>query len=115
MDKGKPYEVGYKRTPKGTRWKKGQCGNPRRIRKPKPMIVAKLIEDALDREVDIYEAGVPRRVTVFAAIVLQLWKKTMEGNSRAFRVIMRYQEFERRRSGTGGIVFQLPARDRYGE
>ena len=31
---GKPDEgVGYRRPPKHTRWKKGQCGNPGRKRK----------------------------------------------------------------------------------
>jgi hypothetical protein len=29
----KKYEIGYGNPPKHSRWKKGQCGNPKRIRK----------------------------------------------------------------------------------
>ena len=76
------------------------------------MNVAKLIEDALDREVNIVESGIQRRVTVFVAIVLQLWKKAMGGSSRAFRVLMKLYEFDRRRGGNGGIVLQVVPDDR---
>ncbi len=30
------YKVGYCRPPKRTQWQKGQCGNPKRIRKQTP-------------------------------------------------------------------------------
>ena len=39
------YEVGRGRPPKHTRWKKGQCGNPNRIRKRSPKPVVAMIDE----------------------------------------------------------------------
>src|SRR5262249_28944974 len=41
----KKYEVGYCRPPKAARWKKGQCGNPNRIRKRAPKRVVEMIDE----------------------------------------------------------------------
>ena len=101
------YKIGYGRPPEQTRWLKGQCGNPGRIRKDKPMDVSKMIEDAFGREIDIVEGDRPRRVTVFEAIVLQLWTKAIGGNVRALNVFFKYQDFARTRGGVGGIEIRV--------
>ncbi|MGH6797004.1 MAG: DUF5681 domain-containing protein [Roseiarcus sp.] len=93
-DDRKPYEVGYKNPPKHTRWKKGQCGNPQRRRKraAAPGTV-ELIDAALNQRIPIRENGTTRRVSVFEAILLQLFRKEMAGDRRAARVRLLYQEF----------------------
>jgi hypothetical protein len=59
-----PPEVGYCRPPKRTRWQKGQCGNPKRIRKQNPKPVVDVIDEFFAGEIDIVENGISRRVVV---------------------------------------------------
>ena len=100
----KNYEVGHGRPPKQTRWKKGQSGNPRRIRKRTSKPVSQMIEDFFAGEVDIVENGLSRRVTNFEAILLQLCNKAMDRNKRAMTVMFKYQEFVASRGGDlGGL------------
>jgi hypothetical protein len=88
------YEVGYGRPPKSTRWKKGQCGNPNRVRKRRSKPAVDMIDEFFATEIDIGEQGISRRVTNFEAIVLQLWIKAVTGPSkRALNVLLKYQEF----------------------
>jgi hypothetical protein len=89
----KDGEVGYKRPPKSTQWKKGQCGNPKREYKRAPKGTVKIIDALFANQIDIMENGVSRRVSVFEAILLQLWIKEMSGNKRSIGVRLKYQEF----------------------
>jgi len=96
----KKYEVGYGRPPKATRWKKGQCGNPNRVRKRAPKRVVEMIDEFFAAEIDIVENGISRRVSNFEAIVLQLWRKAVTTTSkRAVNVLLKYLEFAASRGG----------------
>ena len=96
----KKYEAGYGRPPKSTRWKKGQCGNPNRIRKRAPKRVVAMIDEFFAAEIDIVENGISRRVSNFEAIVLQLWRKAVTTTSkRAVNVLLKYREFAASRGG----------------
>jgi hypothetical protein len=72
--------VGYKRPPKAHRWKKGQTGNPRRKHPPQVTNPAELIDRLLLEKVEITENGISRWATKLEAILLQLWRKELEGN-----------------------------------
>jgi Family of unknown function (DUF5681) len=102
----KNYEVGYGRPPKRTQWRKGQCGNPKRIRKQNPKPVVDMIDEFFAGEIDIIENGISRRVSNFEAILLQLWIKAMAGKKRATNVLLQYQAFAARRNGGMGGVIQ---------
>jgi hypothetical protein len=102
------YEVGYCRPPKRTQWQKGQCGNPKRIRKQTPKPIVDMIDEFFASEIDIVENGIPRRVRHFEAIVLQLWVEAMAGKKRAMNVLLQYQAFAARRSGgMGGVIHRV--------
>ena len=96
------YEVGYCRPPKRTQWQKGQCGNPKRIRKQNPKPIVDMIDEFFAGEIDIVEQGVPRRVSALEAIVLQLWRHAVAGSKRATNVLLQYQAFAAGRSGGMG-------------
>src|ERR1700747_3840281 len=85
--------VGYKRPPQHTRWKTGQCGNPRRHYRRAPKGTLELIDKLFGEQITIVENGVSRRLSVFQAIVLQLWRKEMAGDQRALAVRLKYPEF----------------------
>jgi len=91
--------VGYKNPPQQTRWKKGQCGNPKRQYRRAPKGTVALIDAAFEKQIDIVENGASRRVSAFEAILLQLWKKEMAGDKRATAVRLQYQAFVERRCG----------------
>jgi hypothetical protein len=102
------YEVGYCRPPRRTRWQKGQCGNPKRIRKQNPKPVVDMIDEFFAGEIDIVENGISRRVSHFEAIVLQLWIEAMAGKKRAINVLLQYLAFAARRSGgMGGVIHRV--------
>ena len=102
------YEVGYCRPPKRTQWRKGQCGNPKRIRKQNPKPIVDMIDEFFAGEIDIVENGISRRVRNFEAVLLQLWLKAMAGNKRAMNVFLQHHEFAARRSGgMGGVIHRI--------
>ncbi len=102
----KDGEVGYKRPPKSTQWKKGQCGNPKRQYKRASKGIVEIIDALFEEQIDIRENGVPRRVSVFEAVLLQLWMKEMAGDKRAIAVRLKYHEFVANQGGPGAIVIE---------
>ncbi len=111
----KDGEVGYKRPPKNTQWKKGQCGNQKRQYKRAPKGTVALIDAQFEKQVDIVENGASRRGCVHEAILIQLWIKEMSGDKRAIAVRLKYQEFGASQDGPGGFIIervsQLTAED----
>jgi hypothetical protein len=102
----KDYEVGYKRPPGNRQWKKGQCGNPKRLYKRIPKGTVALIDAAFAEKIDIVQNGESRRVSVFEAILMQLWIKEMSGEKRAIAVRLQYQEFVASRDGPSEIIVE---------
>ena len=67
----KDYEVGYKRPPKETRWKKGQSGNPARRYRTRPISAIEMIDRLLLRPIEVVEKGETKKVTALEVIVRQ--------------------------------------------
>lgn len=101
--------VGYGRPPEHTQWKKGQTGNPHRIRKfkraSKPVV--EIIDELFASQRVVVENGVRQRRTVFEIIVLQLFKKAIAGDARALKVLADYRRFAATRPGTNLVVALL--------
>jgi len=87
----KDYEVGYKRPPKHTRWKKGQCGNRDRRYSARRPSALELLDKLLLRPIEVVEKGETRRVTALEVIVLLLWQQELAGNRRALGVRLKYE------------------------
>ena len=58
-----------------------------------------IMERLLARRVSISVSGQAKQVSASEAIVLQLMQKAMSGNPRAWRAILKYQDFANSRSG----------------
>jgi hypothetical protein len=88
------YQVGRGRPPEHSKWKKGQSGNPKRIRKRAAKPIAVIIDELFASERVVTEKnGVSQRRTGFEIIYLQLYNKAATGNTRALNVLKKYTDF----------------------
>jgi hypothetical protein len=86
--------VGYGRPPKDTRWKKGQCGNPNKVRQTRaPKSAVELIDALFAEKTTINEKGVTQRITELELITRQLMLKAQAGDLHASRVLRKYSAF----------------------
>ena len=97
----KNYLIGYKRPPKATRWKKGQCGNPNRRYPARTANALEVIDKLLLRPMEVVENGKTRKVTALEVIVLQLWQQELAGNGRALAVRLKYEDIARENAERG--------------
>jgi Family of unknown function (DUF5681) len=95
------YEVGYKRPPKETRWKKGQTGNPARRHPGRSISALEMIDRQLLRPVEIVEKGETKKVTALEVILLQLWRQDLAGDRRALGVRLKYERIAREKAAQG--------------
>jgi hypothetical protein len=103
-NRGGDYEVGYRKTPKHTRFALGHSGHFRRRLKPKDLRTVLL--NALNERVNITENGERRRITKLEAITKQLVNRAAAGEVRAVKFLS-----ERLRdsddAGAPSITFKL--------
>ena len=104
-------KVGRGHPPAAFQWKKGQCGNPKRIRRRTRPTMKKIVDDFFASEIWVTENGVRRRCSNFEAIVAQLCNKADAGNRLAMRALLKYMDFARERGGSQEINFVLKNND----
>ena len=95
----KQYVVGYGRPPEHSKWKKGQCGNPARIRKRIATPIVVMIDEFFASEHIVTDNGISQRRSAFEIILVQLSNKAIAGNSRALNVLTKYHAFAATRVG----------------
>lgn len=85
------YEVGHGRPPKGTRFRKGQSGNP----KGRPKGSRNISTDAkemLNQKVPIVVDGKRKKVTVQLANLMRLMEKALSGDIKAMTQVQALAE-----------------------
>jgi len=88
------------------RVERGACrAKGRRRRRPaRQESTIEIMDRLLARRVSISVSGQAKQVSAMDAIVLQLMQKAMPGNARAWRALLKYQEFAARRSDQSAEV-----------
>jgi hypothetical protein len=99
--------VGYGRVPEHTKWKTGQTGNPRRVRRRTTKPAVELIDEFFASQKVVVENGIRQRRTAFEIILLQLFNKAIAGNTRALNVLAQYRQFAGTRPGASQFVALL--------
>ena len=84
-------EVGYKRPPVATRWKKGQSGNPSGKKKGTPNLKSDLVAE-LAEIIQINERGASRRITKQRALLKALAARGIQGDARAANLMLKLIE-----------------------
>jgi hypothetical protein len=106
----KDDEVGYRRPPKHSRWKKGQCGNPNRKYPKRLPSALEFIDQLLLRPVEVVEKGETKRVTALAVIMLQLWRQELAGSRRALAIRLKYEAIAQE-AADRGVKVELAEND----
>jgi len=85
---GDPYDVGFGKPPKQTRFKKGRSGNPNGRPRRKPDLYTEL-RRVLGETVTVTNQGEPRQVTVQEALLLRLRDQALRGEIRASKLLQK--------------------------
>jgi hypothetical protein len=83
--------TGYKRPPKKHRFKPGQSGNPRG-RPRRALGTNTLIRKLLNEQVEIFENGKKRKISLRELNHRRLAEKAAKGDHRAIALMMEYEE-----------------------
>lgn len=89
-DKKGDYEVGYKKPPVHSRWKKGQSGNLNGRKKGKVTLVDAddVFDEALAVLIAVNENGRPQKMSKLRAFATQVVNKGIKGDSKSAGLIM---------------------------
>jgi hypothetical protein len=78
------YDVGYRKPPKATQFKKGQSGNPKGRPKGSKNFGTQ-VASTFARKISVHEKGRERRITMAEAILLKLSARAIAGDMAAVR------------------------------
>ncbi len=110
-DTNGPNEVGYKKPPKHTQFRKGQSGNPRGRQKGEKNI-ATIAREILTEYVTITESsGKKRKITRWEATLRILSNKALGGDTKAFRLLVDLVSKELIKIQPPINIWQLPGDD----
>jgi hypothetical protein len=80
-------DIGYRKPPKASRWRKGQSGNRRGRKKGVRNLKTELAEE-LGEIVKIKEQGLAKTITKQRALIKALTAKAVQGDARAANVLI---------------------------
>lgn len=99
------YEIGYGKPPSGTRFRKGQSGNPKG--RPKgSRNLRSLAENELNQRIVIREGGVERRICKGEALIKAQCNKAIKGDTRAAEFV--HKLLDAAIAGPGQIPTERP-------
>ena len=87
---GGDYEIGYRKPPKHTRWKKGQSGNKNGRPKKKlgPSDIEKAFDEALSDSLAVNDNGRVRKIKKLKAFTIQTVNKALKGHHPSANLLM---------------------------
>ena len=81
------YEIGFKKPPKHTQFRKGQSGNPKGRPKGAKNLKTELLEE-LQEQILVREGGIPKQVSKQRAMLKSLTAKAVHGDTKAATLIV---------------------------
>jgi hypothetical protein len=97
--KKEPYEIGYRKPPKSTRFRQGQSGNPRGRPKRAPSFGERLAK-AMQEKVAVNENGRRTRISRLDLMFKQIANKAASGDRHYIQLALAYlRDFDQARVG----------------
>jgi len=92
------YEIGYRRPPKASRFKKGKSGNPKGRPKGSGNFLT-LLQQELDQTITVNENGKKKTISRMQAMVKRMVARALQGEQKALlslvEILRRTGQFER--------------------
>jgi hypothetical protein len=109
-NKKSDYEVGYKKPPVHSRWKKGQSGNLKGRKKGKVRVadLDEVIDEVLAALVAVNENGRPLKISKHRAFVTQIVNKAIKGDSKAAGLLMSHLARRAVQKDSGRSIDEIP-------
>ena len=90
-DESDEKKVGYKKPPQHSRWKKGQCPNPRG--RPKGALNFRtVVKWVLGASVIVYDRGKPKKMTTLKASLWRVREGALKGNPRFLKMLLEHAD-----------------------
>jgi len=102
-NESRTYDVGYARPPRAHRFKPGRSGNPKG--RPKGAKNEEtILNNLLNRRIEIRQAGRTRKITVLEAMLLKFAEEALKGDAKAATFLLnRYRPPEPDETSAGEI------------
>ncbi len=97
-----PYEVGYGKPPKHTRFQPGRSGNPTGQRKPRPSVSDRLNKILAER-VSVADGGRQMRLPKEDVFLRQLVNKAISGDRQFSRMLLDHLQRDHERPAVEGL------------
>lgn len=81
------YEIGYKKPPIHSQFKKGISGNPHGRPKGEQNSIS-IIKKIADKEVSVKKNGKETKISTRAAVIMQLFNQALSGNLKAISMVL---------------------------
>jgi hypothetical protein len=107
---GPEYEVGYKKPPLVSQFKKGQSGNPKGRPKGTKNLQTDLLEE-FQESIQIHEGGRSAVISKQRALIKRLMEKALKGGERAAEILLKWAVAMGRGDEGSGSAADLSAED----
>lgn len=109
-DENAEYEIGYKKPPVHSRWKKGQSGNLKGRKKGKVTLVDAddVFDEALAILIAVNENGRPQKMSKLRAFATQIVNKGIKGDGKAAGLLMSHLARRAARKDGAPYVDEIP-------
>ena len=103
----KNYEVGYGRPPIHSRFKKGECPNPRGRGKRERTEMTDVIHSVLSEEIEYREGHRTRRATKQELLIRKLFSAAIRGDVTSAGALLRLRVHAEHHGDTGPLVIRI--------
>ena len=101
------YEIGYRRPPKHSQFKKGVCPNPRGRGKRQGLQFGEIVNRVMNAKVEYRERGTRKVASQIELFIRKLFVEALNGNVASADQILNMRTHAEKHGDTGLIVIRI--------